>query len=128
MLIFNTNIWYNFYKNKKTLCGVAFAIATLFAIAFFSGFPLRRDKRYLEPWSENNDFVKYLINSKKFPKNVKFGLQAHFNMKNTLEGSNRLFELWKWKYEGGCTFGAQKRWCILTPLIYILQIFFFIKK
>ena len=30
---------------------------------------------------------------KNFQKNVKFGLQAHFNMKNTLDGSNRLFEL-----------------------------------
>ena len=31
--------------------------------------------------------------AKKFPKNVKFGLQAHFNTKKTLEGSNQLFEL-----------------------------------
>ena len=29
-------------------------------------------------WSENNDFVKYLINSKNIQRNVKFG--AHFNM------------------------------------------------
>ena len=29
---------------------------------------------------QNNNFQKCLINSKKIPKNVKFGLQAHFNM------------------------------------------------
>ena len=39
-----------------------------------------------------------LINSKKFPKNVKFSLQVHFNMKNMLSGSDRLFELWKWRF------------------------------
>ena len=31
-------------------------------------------------WSEYSDFVKYLINSKKNSKNVKFYLQAHFNI------------------------------------------------
>ena len=43
--------------------------------------------------SEYTDFVKYLINSKKIPKNVKFGLQAHFNMEIMLSGSDRCFEL-----------------------------------
>ena len=42
-------------------------------------------------WSEYSDFVKYLINSKKIPKNVKFGLQAHFNISNNLNGLDRLF-------------------------------------
>ena len=39
------------------------------------------------------NFVPILTNSKTIPKNVKFRLQAHFNMENTLEGSNQLFEL-----------------------------------
>ena len=43
-------------------------------------------------WSKF-DFQSGLINSKNISKNVKFGIQAHFNMKNTLEGSNQLFEL-----------------------------------
>ena len=28
-------------------------------------------------------------NSKKFPKNVKFGLQTHINMENKMNGSDR---------------------------------------
>ena len=36
-------------------------------------------------------FVKYLINSKKIQKNVKFGLQEHFNIEITSNGSDRLF-------------------------------------
>ena len=31
-------------------------------------------------WSEYSDFVKYLINSKKIQKNIKFDMQAHFNI------------------------------------------------
>ena len=37
---------------------------------------------------KNCDFQKSERNSKKFPKNVKFGLQAHFNMENMLKGSD----------------------------------------
>ena len=44
-------------------------------------------------WSEYSDFVKYLINSKKNSKNVKFDLQAHFNISLKLNGLDRLFEL-----------------------------------
>ena len=47
---------------------------------------------------QNSNFQNCLINSKKFPKNVKFSFQAHFNMENMLEGSNRLFGFSKWKY------------------------------
>ena len=43
--------------------------------------------------SEYSDFVKYLINSKKIQKNVKFDLQAHFNISNKLNGLDRLFGL-----------------------------------
>ena len=32
-------------------------------------------------------------NSKQIQKNVKFDLQVHFNIKNMMEDSNRLFEL-----------------------------------
>ena len=39
-----------------------------------------------------NNFVKYLINSKKIQKNVKFGLQAHINIENKMNGSDRPFE------------------------------------
>ena len=32
-------------------------------------------------WSENNNFVKYLINNKKITKtNIKFDMQGHFNI------------------------------------------------
>ena len=44
-------------------------------------------------WFEYSDFVKYLINSKKIPNNVKFDLQAHFNIFIMLNGLDRLFEL-----------------------------------
>ena len=40
-----------------------------------------------------SDFVKYLINSKKIPKNVKFDLQAHFIISIMLNRLDRLFEL-----------------------------------
>ena len=50
-----------------------------------------------------NNFVKYLINSKKIQKNVKFGLQAHINMENKMNGSDRLFEFWNFKF-GPCVF------------------------
>ena len=35
---------------------------------------------------KNNSFVKYLINSKKFKKVVKFDLKAHFNIEIMLNG------------------------------------------
>ena len=38
-------------------------------------------------------FVPILINSKKIQKNVKFGIQAHINMENKMNGSDRLFGL-----------------------------------
>ena len=44
-------------------------------------------------WSEYSNFIKYLINSKKNSKNVKFDLQAHFNISIMLNSLNRLFEL-----------------------------------
>ena len=44
-------------------------------------------------WSEYSDFVKYLINSKQISKNVKFELQAHFNISIMLNGLDQLFEL-----------------------------------
>ena len=51
---------------------------------------------FIKFWSiENSGFQTGLINSKKIPKNVKFGLQAHFNMKNMLNGSDRVFEFSK---------------------------------
>ena len=39
------------------------------------------------------NFVPILINSKKIQKNVKFDLQAHINMENKMNCSDRLFEL-----------------------------------
>ena len=54
-------------------------------LLFFSGPELSR----------NSSFVKYLINSKQIQKNVKFDLQAHFNIKIMLNGLDRLFGLWK---------------------------------
>ena len=42
---------------------------------------------------KSSDFQKSFKNSKKIPKNVKFGLQAHFNMEINLNGSDRRFEL-----------------------------------
>ena len=35
-------------------------------------------------FKQKTDFQKQFKNSKKIPKNVKFGLQAHFNMENML--------------------------------------------
>ena len=40
-----------------------------------------------------SDFQSGLINSKKIPKNVKFGLQAHLNIEITSNGFDRLFRL-----------------------------------
>ena len=42
--------------------------------------------------SEKQRFSINLKNSKKFPKNVKFGLQTHINMKDKMNGSDRPFE------------------------------------
>ena len=50
-------------------------------------------------YSDRWIFVPILINSKKIQKNVKFDLQAHFNISNKLNGLDRLFGLWKlWKW------------------------------
>ena len=43
--------------------------------------------------SEYSNFVKYLINSKKIPKNVKFDLQVTLNISIILNGLDRLFGL-----------------------------------
>ena len=40
-----------------------------------------------------SDFQSGLIKSKKIPKNVKFGLLAHFNMEITSNGLDQSFEL-----------------------------------
>ena len=40
---------------------------------------------------KNSDFVPILKNRKKIQKNVKFGLQAHINMENKMNGSDRRF-------------------------------------
>ena len=44
-------------------------------------------------WSEYSDFVKYLINSKKIQKNIKFDLQVTLNISIILNGLDRLFGL-----------------------------------
>ena len=46
-------------------------------------------------YSDRWIFVPILINSKKIQKNVKFDLQAHFNISIKLNGLDRLFELCK---------------------------------
>ena len=45
------------------------------------------------------NFVPILINSKKIQKNIKSGLQAHINMENKMNGSDRPFGYWKRKNE-----------------------------
>ena len=50
-----------------------------------SGFTVLLSHRWI------NNFVKYLINSKKIQKNIKFGLQAHINMENKMNDSDRPF-------------------------------------
>ena len=47
-------------------------------------------------WISN--FQSVLINSKQIPKNIKFGLLAHFNMENKMNGSDRPFGFWKVEY------------------------------
>ena len=61
---------------------------------------IRRSKNFycfFTVHSKNNYFQSDLINSKKIPKDVKFSLQAHFNIEITSNGSDRLFRLSKWK-------------------------------
>ena len=43
--------------------------------------------------SKNINFIHILINTRKIPKNIKFDLQAYFNMEIILNGSDRLFGL-----------------------------------
>ena len=57
---------------------------------------------------QNNNFKKCLINSKKIPKNVKFGLQAHINMENKMNDLDRSFGLWM----GDLWSNAQRCLCI----------------
>ena len=62
-------------------------------------------EKSLIQWSRKckiNDFQSGLINSKKIPKNVKFGLQAHLNIYLTSNGSDWLLGLWKWRKRIGC--------------------------
>ena len=71
-----------------------------FTISFgFLKIPVFNNKKIIKKVLKNRDFQKSERDSKKISKNVKFGLQVHFNMKNMLKGSDRLFELWKWRYE-----------------------------
>ena len=69
-----------------------------------------------------SDFQSGLINGKKIPKNVKFGLQAHFNMENTSNGFNRLFRIRKLKNEL-VVFRPKYNWKHIsyTPHIYIYR-------
>ena len=51
-------------------------------------------------WSQYSDFVKYLINSKKIPKNIKFDLHAHFNISIKLNGLDRPLGFCKVEIQG----------------------------
>ena len=68
--------------------------------------------------SEYSDFVKYLINSKKIPKNVKFDLQVTCNISIILNGLDRLFGLWNFE-NGHCHAMSPKNGVIGSLLIYI---------
>ena len=57
--------------------------------------PLASDFTILLSHHWISDFQSVLINSKKIQKNIKFGLQAHFNMEITSNGSDWSFELSK---------------------------------
>ena len=68
--------------------------------------------------SEYSDFVKYLINSKKIQKNVKFDLQVTLNISIILNGLDRLFGLWNFE-NGHCHTMSPKMWCNPIPPLYI---------
>ena len=59
-------------------------------------------------------FVKYLINSKKIQKNVKFDLQVTLNISIILNGLDRLFGLWNFE-NGHCHTMSPKKWCNPIP-------------
>ena len=74
-----------------------------------------------------NNFVKYLINSKKILKNVKFGLQAHINMENKINGSDRPFEFSNFKFEP-CVFQPiyiRKHISLSLYMKYIIQLLWY---
>jgi len=73
-------------------------------------------------WISN--FQSGLINSKKIQKNIKFGLQAHINMENKMNGSDRHFGFWNFKfgpYAYKCTLVTHS----LSLYIYIYVDFYF---
>ena len=65
------------------------------------------------------DFQKSFKNNKKISKNVKFGLQAHFNMENMLSTWNRQFEFWKRKLEREVKTRFTSQLTIVTLSLYI---------
>ena len=66
------------------------------------------------------DFQKSFKNSKKIPKNIKFGLQAHFNMENMLSTWNRQFEFWKHENQSV----ARRAWCNRLYISLSLSLYF----
>ena len=54
-------------------------------------------RKILDHW-KTTILKNYKINSNKFSKNVKFGLQVYFNIDITMNGSDRLFEFWNFKF------------------------------
>ena len=54
------------------------------------------------------EFQSGLINSKKIPKNVKFGLQTYINMENKMNGSDRPFEVYLIGFRDGGMMEAPK--------------------
>ena len=72
-------------------------------------------------WSEYSDFVKYLINSKKIQKNVKFDLQVTINIFIILNGLDRLFGLSNFE-NGHCHAMSPKKGCNRIPPLYIKMI------
>ena len=65
-----------------------------------------------------SDFQSGLINSKKIPKNVKFGLQADINILNKMNGSDRLFGFWKTE-NGVAALGPKCLWLHISHTLYI---------
>ena len=70
-------------------------------------------------YSDRWIFVPIWINPKKIQKNVKFDLQAHFNISNNLNGLDRPFGLCK----HSVLFGVTKKRCHPIPPHYIYHIF-----
>ena len=68
-------------------------------------------------------FVPILINSKQIQKNVKFGLQAHINMENKMNGSDRPFGFWNFKF-GPCVFRAKCYRKHISPSLYIHVLYY----